>query len=804
MKQMLNICLLLALGMPITMAQHPAKGNSRKTTYPANEGSGAKGHSSETDSLPAFEHFYKPTMQTLPGAFTVYRDKDRYFMQIDPEMQNRDILVIGDLKNGPAILAKSSGIIKITRGFHENLNVTRDTYSETASENAGMQELLDKSTLQPVSYVLHIEARGKKTGSYIIDITQQLNQGGDLFSFQNYSQLSTPDPARSGVLGVKPVDKGVVFTVTHSQTDYTKDPNAGKGEDKASTYELELIFQQLDKTKMPVTYSDRRVGFETENYTDFGRATYTAKKVSVIKKWDLRVRPEDVKKYEQGTLVTPAKPILVYLDKSIPAIYAAAIKKGILQWNKCFEAAGFKEALQITTSPDDAWIATGKIMVKWGNAYQEPATTLIDDPRTGEILAARMNVSEEMLEDLLPKYFVQCGMYDKRIQEDLHSPAVKSDLLEYKVAQAMAKLLGMRPNYAGSAAYTPAQLRNAHFVATHGMTSSVTDDLLFNFLPQPGETVDVSSVIPHVGSYDRFAIEWAYREQTVEKRNRHFLKNGVIDPDYYYTAEDKRSPATQHGDLSSDNLEAAAMGLRNIQYFYPQLEKITAAMKNEDDEWFPYLLIATNFLTQYSSCVTSVLPNIGGKYSTVVMRNYNEVPYTFVSKERQQQTFDFLNTHLLQGLPEWIKNNRAQSLDGTNTEKIMLRTAQTVINALVSPDMIRGLLQAEEMQGNKAFTTADLFRNIDHYIFKDFQPSATNNTYTLAIQAAMTSALIDLAAKNRISGGVSDISAVMNAYMDTFIQHLDQACNTTQDPMVQQHYKLMKIQLNNNYINKGQ
>ena len=804
MKQFINICLLLVLGMSVSKAQHHSKEGKGKGVNPDTENETGKDMSgrSQADTLTQFEHFYKSTMTTFPGAFTVYQDQDRYFMQIDSAMLNRDILVIGDLKNGPAVLAKSSGIIKLTKGFNNNLNVIRNSYSEVASDNPAMKELLDKSTVPPVSFVLHIEAMGKEKGSFIIEITQQLNQGGDLFSFQNFFVASTPDPSRSGVMGVRPVDNGVVFTVTHSQTDYNKDTNSSKGEDRASTYELELIFQQLNNTLMPVTYSDRRVGFETESYTDFGRAKYSARKVNVIKKWNISMKPEDAGVYEQGVLVEPVKPILVYIDKNIPGLYLPYVQKGILQWNKCFEEAGFKNVLKITTSPDDAWISSGKILVKWGNAIEGVSTSVIDDPRTGEILAARMNVSEEMVDDVLPKYFVQCGRYDKRVQTDLYTPTLRGDIMEFKVAQAMSKLLGMLPNYAGSAAYTPQQLKDKSFLTSHGFTSSVTDDIEFNFLPQTDTAVDPSLLIAHVGSYDRFAINWAYRVQSKEKRNSLFLKNGAINPDYYYTAEDKKNPATQHVDLSSDNLEAATLGLKSIKDFYPGLEKITAVMKNEDDDWYNYILIAFNFIQQYSAYVNSVLPNIGGRYSTVVMRNYNDVPYRYVSKARQQQTFDFLNEYLLKGVPVWLSNKRAQSIDGSNTETIMLRNAQTVLDAFSNPDVISSLLKAEESEGKKAFTTADLFRNIDHYIFQDFNPNTPGTSYSRALQASMITHFIDMAAKNKISGGVSDIAAVMNTYMNSLISHVDQMCKLHKDPLTRENYKLMKVQLNNNYINK--
>ena len=43
----------------------------------------------------------------------------------------------------------------------------------------------------------------------------------------------------------------------------------------------------------------------------------------------------------------PKQPIVYWLDKNIPEKYRASVAQGVLEWNKAFEKAGFKNALVV-------------------------------------------------------------------------------------------------------------------------------------------------------------------------------------------------------------------------------------------------------------------------------------------------------------------------------------------------------------------------------------------------------------------------------------------------------------------------
>lgn len=740
-----------------------------------------------------FEKFFKDKMQAIPGPFPVYQLDDKYYLQIGSQQLEKDILVVGDIRYGTSLISKSSGVLRFSKGPGESLYVIRNNYSEQAIDNVAMADLLNKATLQPISFTFKIEALGKDTGSYIIDITKQLIDGGELFSFKNYNLIGNPDPSRSGVESVQPINNGVYFSVFRSQTNAGRDYN-GKPTDMPMTFRLGLLLQQLNETPMTIKLADRRIGFAARSFIDFGTAGYAAKRTNIIKKWNIRVKPEDVARYKAGTLVEPQQPISVYLHASIPNFLSEAVKEGVLEWNKCFETAGFKNVLKVVSQngANAAKMEEGSLLIAWGGTSPKVETELVDDPRTGEIKTAKMTISDIVIDALLQKYFIQCGLYDQRIQKDAYSPAVRQDILKFKVAQSMAEVLGMLPNYAASAAFTPQQISDPKWVMQHGFSSSITDDLEFNYLMVPNKQTNSKLFIPSVAAYDHFAINWAYR-QFQEQPN--FLKDGKINPVYFYAAEDKNNPLAQAKDLSSQNIEAAQMAIDKLIAFYPKLEGISAKMK--DDTWDTYMLLAANFLMSYDQYVLSVLPNIGGKQRYIVMKNYNQVPLKYIPKATQQATFDFLNRNIFKGVPAWTKNDRAQAMDGSNTETLLTKTAVKVVNALINAEMVKNLLDAEASGYKDVFGTKDLFENIDRYVFLDFKPNVALSSYQRNVQATLIRSLLALVSKNKISAGLNDVSVALNAYLISLTARVDQMAKTHQDSITKEHFQLMKMQMNN-------
>ena len=138
--------------------------------------------------------------------------------------------------------------------------------------------------------------------------------------------------------------------------------------------------------------ADPRIGVNTIRFSDYSRADSGSNEVE----WIRRHRIE--KKDPTAAMSEPKEPIVYYLDPGIPEPTRTAMKEGFLWWNKAFEAAGFKNALEIRDMPpgmDPMDVRYNQIY--WVDRDERGYSTGggLTDPRTGEIIAARVRLESD-------------------------------------------------------------------------------------------------------------------------------------------------------------------------------------------------------------------------------------------------------------------------------------------------------------------------------------------------------------------------------------------------------------------------
>jgi hypothetical protein len=143
----------------------------------------------------------------------------------------------------------------------------------------------------------------------------------------------------------------------------------------------------------PVSYhpreADARIGIGSIRFSDYSQPHSGGTNVE----WIRRHRIE--KKDPSAALSEPREPIVYYLDAGVPEPTRSAIKDGFRWWNKAFEAAGFKNALEIRDTPADMDPMDIRYnQIYWVNRDERGYSTGggLTDPRTGEILAARVRL----------------------------------------------------------------------------------------------------------------------------------------------------------------------------------------------------------------------------------------------------------------------------------------------------------------------------------------------------------------------------------------------------------------------------
>lgn len=726
----------------------------------------------ETNGPKPFDKFFTKEMSVTEGDFPVYKRGRNYFMEIPASSFGKDILIMGYVRMGNAsAIAKSSGIIRFNKGINDYLDATRPIFSEAASGdvNGNMEQVISKSSKLPVNYGYRIEALGKQKNSYIIDITRQITEAGDWFNFSDLSFLSRPDPQRSFVKSITPESKGVRILVERSQTDYMGSSQGPKTPYNAS-YEIELLFSEATGEKMPRKLAEANTGFETFSFTDYGKVAYTVRKSSFVRKWN--VSPAG--KRSNG-LVAPEKQIKVIIDPKTPDYYQHYIRAGVLAWNEAFKAAGYKDVLSVKVD-SDMQLAPGRILISWGNAYTQVLHATVDNPETGEIMMARISLTEGIAKELMIRYLVQCGTLDSRITRNIRDRSVTGDIIQWQITRTMGAVLGLKENLAASTRFAPAQLRNAAFLQANGFSASIMDELPFNYIVQPGDNVPARSLMPRIGTDDIAAIKWAYG------RNEQAQSDAWLE-------EKKNDPLTRRGDLSADPVEAAILGIRNLQRLYPSLDTISAQLDETIDLFNVNGSLYGALQREYLKHLDNVLALIGG---------VSESPSgnVYVPAAQQRKAMQFLSAYVFSGVPEWMNIKLSRNGQVINSENWLVQMQLHALERLTNTEVLGALTTGSGPD------PAEIFSFIDSTVFKSFNSKMALTAAERSLQLGFIDNLAQEAFKANISKGLNDGNVLQHYYLTNTAGKIAELEKSQADWLSRENYRLMKMKIYKEFFDK--
>ena len=162
------------------------------------------------------------------------------------------------------------------------------------------------------------------------------------------------------------------------------------------------IYPREESDYMP-RFADPRVGYFTQDYYDHGRFMRVDRMTRLINRWNLKKKDPDAE------LSEPVKPIVWYIDDSVPEKYREACAEGILRWNKAFEMVGYKNAIEVKMKPEDAdWDHADMRYNVLRFTTSETAGYAIalfrTDPFTGEIINAGITCDANMVYFLGQEY----------------------------------------------------------------------------------------------------------------------------------------------------------------------------------------------------------------------------------------------------------------------------------------------------------------------------------------------------------------------------------------------------------------
>ena len=245
---------------------------------------------------------------------------------------------------------------------------------------------------------------------------------------------------------------------------------------------------------------DPRVGIFGTDFYDYA-SPFTE---PLEKSWIARHRLE--KKDPNAAVSEAIKPIVYYVDNGVPEPIRSALVEGASWWSQAFEAAGFKNAWIVKVLPDGAdpmdirynminWVHRSTRGWSYGGA--------VIDPRTGEIIkgnvllgSLRIRQDTMIARGLIPQY------------DELHDQALSQ--LDPKTSPSMMALARIRQLSAHEVGHT---LGLDHNMAASSYGRASVMDYPAPYVKITNGKLDLSDAYATgIGSYDKFAIRYAYSQ----------------------------------------------------------------------------------------------------------------------------------------------------------------------------------------------------------------------------------------------------------------------------------------------------
>lgn len=276
--------------------------------------------------------------------------------------------------------------------------------------------------------------------------------------------------------------------------------------------EVNFTLSRLPESRMLPRIADSRLGIaynrklKLPNYAEGIQAQYWTQRWNLV--------PADKAAYLAGKKSRPVRPITLYFDRDFPADWKQAVREGILEWNKAFEAAGFLGAIEVKDYPttrkdfdiDNYTVSSIRYSPSIGQTVQGSFGA---NPSTGEITHATLIVSNNIGQLIAQQKFVLTAAADESARHAEPTPENIHAALRYLVMRETGRILDFLDNYAASSAYDVESLRSAKFTREHGLASSVMDETEFNYVAQPGDK-GVLFTPATLGEYDYFLVKWNY------------------------------------------------------------------------------------------------------------------------------------------------------------------------------------------------------------------------------------------------------------------------------------------------------
>ncbi|NNE71663.1 MAG: zinc-dependent metalloprotease [Rhodothermales bacterium] len=803
MKQLLlSLALILIAGCA----------TSQTVTPPARSGADSAQASPDDDDSPFKKYGDVITDDAISdeGIITVHRVDDDYFFEVPEDVVGREMLLVSRISKTPANLSGfinggskvNEQVVRLERRENQLL-LRRMAFSSVAPDSLPVAFSVEANNFEPILMAFDIEALSPDSSGYVIEV-------GDLFESDvpALSGLSSGqrtrfrvrrlDGSRSFINEMKSFPQNV--NVRHTMTYEAGEPpsNGDTGTISMEMYQSMIL---LPEPMMP-RLTDPRVGFFSVRQVDFSLDELKAGTRSYIRRW--RLEPKDPEAYLRGELVEPVKPIVYYLDPGTPSRWRPYFCKGVEDWNRSFEAAGFKNAVQCHDAPEDdpdfdpedVRYSTVRYVA---NTTRNAVGPSVSDPRTGEIIESDIIWYHNHMRSYRNRLMIETGAANPAARSLNTEEELIGETMRQVIAHEIGHALGLPHNMIASSAFPVDSLRSPTFTSEYGVAPTIMDYTRQNYIAQPGD--GVTRFVRMIGPYDDYVINWGYRwypDITSPDDEKETLDELVLakegDRWYRFLSSTAFTPDAQTEDMGDDPILASTYAVANLQRVVPNLVEWTSTDGQSYDDLQEIYGELQGMWSRYMNHVVTLM---GGLYVTPKTTDQAGMIYDVVPRDRQERALTFIAENVFQ-TPTWLLDSSIlRRIEPAGAVDRIRGRQVSILNNVLDPSRLARMIEAETIDG-AGYPPMDFLDDVRAYVFSELNGNRpVIDTYRRALQRAYVERMEYLMTEEPSRPGFffgttvdlsqSDVRPMVRGQLKSLAAHVQRVRSMVRDRATQVH-----------------